>query len=179
MARDNCLLCQIVDGNIPSHKIYEDDSAVAVLDVNGASPGHTFIIPKEHYPIIEQVPDDVLASLFNLANGVSTAIFDSLSVQGTNLFVANGVPAGQSVAHFMIHVIPRVKNDGIGLLWEPKKLSEEEMSTIELKIKEFSSSIAPSKPEAKQQFKVPEAKAPTFSGSIDEDQIIRHLRRIP
>ena len=55
--RESCLVCQIVGNQIPSKKVYEDELVMAVLDVNGANPGHCFIMPKKHYPIIEQVPD--------------------------------------------------------------------------------------------------------------------------
>ena len=132
----NCLVCGIIEGRIPSKKIYEDDTALAVLDVNGSNPGHCFVMPKAHYPIFEQVPDFEIEKLFTISNKISSAIFDALKVHGTNLFIANGIPAGQTVAHFLINIIPRKENDGINLQWQPKQLSEEEMSTVELKIKE-------------------------------------------
>ena len=62
--KDNCIICQIIDGKIPSKKIYEDDNILAILDLNGANPGHAFVMPKEHFPIIEQVPDDEFSYLF-------------------------------------------------------------------------------------------------------------------
>ncbi len=133
---DNCLVCQIIEKKIPSKVVYEDDRALAVLDVNGANPGHCFVIPKTHYPIIEQVPDEEVGEMFLIANKLSGAIFESLKVEGTNIFVANGIPAGQTVAHFMINVIPRIENDGVNLEWQPKQLDEEEMSTVELKLKD-------------------------------------------
>jgi histidine triad (HIT) family protein len=136
MKEQQCLLCGIVDNAIPSKKIYEDDDVIAILDFNGAAPGHTFVIPKQHVPILEQLPNFIVGKLFNLANKISSAIFDQLKVQGTNLFVTNGVAAGQKVAHSMVQVIPRTEHDKAKLDWVPKQLSEEEMSTIELKLKE-------------------------------------------
>ncbi len=137
----DCVICQIVEGKVPSKKIYEDDEIVAFLDVNGATPGHTFVVPKQHYPIFEQVPDPLVAKLFTLSNKISTALFETLQVQGTNIFVTNGVSAGQSVAHFVINVIPRKEGDGVNLQWQPRQLSEEEMSTVELKIKEGTKNV--------------------------------------
>ena len=110
---------------IPSKKIYEDDKVTVVLDMNGSSLGHCFVIPKKHYTIMEQIPNHEIGHFFNIANKVSTALFDSLNIQGTNLYVENGVSAGQQVPHFMINVIPRNDNDGINLTWAPKKLDEE------------------------------------------------------
>ena len=146
--RESCLLCQIVANKVPSYKIYEDDLTLAVLDVNGANPGHCFVMPKNHYPIIEQVPDEELTNLFIIANRISSSIFEKLKMQGTNLFVANGIPAGQTVAHFMINIVPRKENDGISLDWKPKQLTEEEMSTVELKLKESIQDIGIGKAES-------------------------------
>ena len=171
-----CLVCQIANGSIPSKKIYEDELILAVLDVNGANPGHCFVIPKQHYPIIEQVPDYEVARLFTVANKISTAIFESLQVQGTNIFVANGIPAGQTVAHFMINVIPRKENDGINLQWQPKSLSEEEMSTVELKLKEHSKNIGGFQKEERKKIDVPK---PVVVDEDEEEYSSMQMRRLP
>src|SRR3989344_3953125 len=162
-AREACVVCQIVGNNIPSKKIYEDEFAMAVLDVNGANPGHCFVMPKNHYPIIEQVPDAEIGRLFQVSNKISSAIFESLGVQGTNIFVANGVPAGQTVAHFTINVIPRKENDGVNLQWQPRQLSEEEISTVELKLKEQAKNIAP------EEEKITKIHEPKPTPVIDEE----------
>src|SRR3989344_1834801 len=155
MTKPGCLVCGIIEGKIPSKKVYEDEQILAVLDVNGANPGHCFVFPKEHYPIIEQVPDPVLAKIFSISNKISSAVFDVLRAQGTNIFNANGVPAGQTVAHFMVNIIPRHENDGINLQWQPKQLDEEEMSTVELKLKDQTKHIAVEKEEKKAKVHAP------------------------
>lgn len=176
MQKDSCLLCQIITNKIPSKKIYEDETLIAILDINGANPGHCFVIPKQHYPIIEQVPDREIGKIFNTANKLSTAIFETLNVQGTNILVANGIPAGQTVAHFMVNVIPRTENDGINLQWEPKKIEEEEMSTIELKLKEQTKNIILHK-EPKPEPSI--THHPKNSISEDEDSFSKQITRIP
>ena len=80
-SRENCIICQIVGGKIPSKKVYEDGLIMAVLDVNGANPGHCFVMPKNHYPIIEQVPDSEIGKMFQVSNKISTAIFEALGAQ--------------------------------------------------------------------------------------------------
>ena len=135
-SKQGCIVCQIVNNQVPSKKIYEDELVMAVMDINGANPGHCFVMPKNHCPIFEQLPDHEIERLFNVSNKISMSIFESLGVQGTNLFVANGLPAGQMVAHFIINVIPRRENDGINLQWQPKMISEEETSLVELKLKD-------------------------------------------
>ena len=174
---ESCILCQIVNGNIASKKVYEDDNILAVLDMNGSGPGHCFIMPKEHYTIMEQVPDMLIGEMFGVANKISSAVFESLNIQGTNIFVENGIAAGQNVAHFLIHVIPRNENDGINLQLQPKQLSEEEMSTVELKLKEETKNIG--------YFEKAEPKRPASKPrqeeviADEEDYLMKSLRRIP
>ena len=176
--KQSCIICQIAEGKIPSKKIFEDELVLAVLDYNGANPGHCFVIPKSHYPIIEQVPDNELARLFQVSNKIAIALFETMGVQGTNIFVANGTPAGQTVAHFTINVIPRKENDGINLLWQPKQLNEEEMSTVELKLKEQSKNVAASVPDEKKIAKARAAK-PVVMSEEEEEYFSKQLRRLP
>ncbi len=178
-AKESCIVCQIISNKIPSKKIYEDDLVMAVLDVNGANPGHCFVMPKIHYAILEQVPDNEISRLFNVSNRISSAIFESLGAQGTNIFVANGIPAGQTIAHFTINVIPRKENDGINLQWQPKQLSEEEMSTVELKLKDQAKNIGHfEKKERKPRVHVQAPKPVHFSEEEDE-YFTRQMRRVP
>jgi len=172
-----CIVCQIVDNKIPSKKVFEDDKVMAVLDVNGANPGHCFVIPKIHYPIIEQVPDAEVSRLFQVSNKISVALFEGLGAQGTNIFVANGIPAGQTVAHVTVNVIPRKENDGINLQWQPKQLTEEEMSTVELKFKEQSKNIgAFEKEEKKPKVQAPK---PVVLSDEEEEYFEKQMRRLP
>ncbi len=175
--RETCIVCQIIGDKIPSKKVYEDELVMAVLDINGANPGHCFVMPKNHYPIIEHVPNSELGRLFQVSNKVSSAIFESLGAQGTNIFVANGIPAGQTVAHFTINVIPRKENDGINLQWQPKQLSEEEMSTVELKLKEQTKKISHFEKDEKK-VKIPSPKPITLS-SDEEEYFTKQLNRLP
>lgn len=180
MTKESCLVCQIVDGSVPSKKVYEDEKIVAVLDVNGASPGHCFIIPKKHYPIIEQVPDEEIGKMFQISNKLSSAIFEGLKVEGTNIFVANGIPAGQTVAHFMINIIPRMQNDGINLQWQPKQLDEEEISTVELKIKDqIGNSGVSSAAVVSESSKPSSENKPEVYFQDEDDQYHRQVTRIP
>lgn len=172
-----CIICKILEGQIPSKKLYEDEDILAILDFNGANPGHCFVIPKQHIPIMEQVPPHLVGRLFNVANKISSAIFETLKVQGTNIFVANGVPAGQKVAHFMINIIPRKENDGINLQWQPRQLSEEEMSTVELKIKEEIGNIGIGETPKVEKPKATEQITEEISG--EDNYLVKQLRRIP
>ena len=177
--RESCLICQIIGNSIPSYKVYEDDLALAVLDVNGSNPGHCFVMPKNHYPIIEQVPDAELSHLFSVANKISSSLFENLKAQGTNVFVANGIPAGQTIAHFIINVIPRKENDGINLQWKPKQLTEEEMSTVELKLREQLKNIGIKKVQSERPAAAIGKAEQVHISDDDDDYFAKQMRRIP
>jgi len=134
-----CKLCNIIQNKqlLNMIKLYEDEKCVAVLSKKPASLCHVIVYPKNHVTIIEQVPDDDVKHIFGICNKISRAMFESLNIQGTNIFVQNGTPAGQEDPHFSIHIVARTENDGIKLDWEPKQLSEEQMSTIELQYKQY------------------------------------------
>lgn len=109
-----CVFCEIVKGNIPSKKIYEDDNTIAILDLSQATYGHTLIIPKKHSSNVLEIDDESYVNAMKVAKKVARAIKKSFDdVLGFNLLNNCGEAAGQSVNHFHIHIIPRYKNDGI------------------------------------------------------------------
>lgn len=111
--KQQCIFCQIIAGKVPSKKIYSDDRCLAVLDINPAAPGHILLLPKEHYAIMPQIPDEEIGHMFTVAKALSQVVLKKLKAEGTNIFVANGMVAGQKAQHFMIHIIPRREGDGI------------------------------------------------------------------
>lgn len=121
--QQQCIFCHIATGRVASKKVYEDDKVVCVLDINPGTPGHVLIIPKEHYVIMPQIPEDVLQHIGMVAKGVSHAQLRSLKAQGTNIFVANGVTAGQRAQHFMMHVIPRMEGDQLNFSLPERSMS--------------------------------------------------------
>lgn len=169
----------IMDETYP--KIYEDDNIVAMLDPKPAATGHVIVVPRESHPIIELTPDEVLAKMFHVANKISTAMFEELGCTGTNLLISNGIPAGQAIPHLALNVIPRKEGDGIGLTWETKQLSEEEMSAVEMKMKEQTDEVgkeqdAPAMPVQTQE---PSAPTPEKPSEPEEDNRLDRLDRIP
>ena len=107
-----CEICELIKtGKLK--KLYEDRNIIAVLSPRPSVNGHIWLMPKNHYTIIEQVPDYIVAHLFNMANKISVSLFEALGAEGTNLIVQNGIAAGQKYSHFMIDMIPRSSNDGL------------------------------------------------------------------
>ena len=111
LQKKNCIFCKIIAGEIPSKKIYEDDDVLVILDINPANEGHCLILPKQHFQILPQIPDDLIGKVFNAAKKTSRVLLKGLGVRGTTIFVANGAMAGQKAPHFMAHVVPRKPGD--------------------------------------------------------------------
>lgn len=101
----NCIFCSIINGDIPSYKVYEDENIFAFLDVNPVSPGHTLIIPKEHTLDVTTINDDVLIKILNKSRDIGNLLIEKLDAKGFTLVQNNGI--AQEVKHFHLHVIPK------------------------------------------------------------------------
>jgi histidine triad (HIT) family protein len=112
MSQDDCIFCQIVNGDIPSRKVFEDDTAMAFLDANPLAPGHTLVIPKEHHETLQQLPEETAAHVFGVLHRLNTAVEHAVDADGTNVAFNNGEAAGQEVPHVHGHIIPRFEDDG-------------------------------------------------------------------
>jgi len=109
-----CIFCEIINGNIPSKKVYEDDVIIAILDISQTTLGHTLVIPKKHYDNFLEVPDSELSNLIVKTKMVSKQILKNLNAKGCNILINTNEVAGQSVKHVHFHIIPRYdKNDTI------------------------------------------------------------------
>jgi len=128
--KKQCIFCNIVEGKVQSRKIYEDDTALAILDINPSNPGHILLLTKEHYSIMPQVPDEEIAHIFMVVKSLSNSLLKGIDAQGTNLIVANGIEAGQKAQHFMVHIIPRKENDGINFVLPQKTMEQQIVEEI-------------------------------------------------
>ncbi|RJQ34847.1 HIT family protein [Candidatus Parcubacteria bacterium] len=115
----DCIFCKIIAGQIPSHKVYEDDQVLAFLDINPVNHGHTLVIPKSHVGDIEEATGEQLSSLALAIKKVGRSIKEGLGVEGYNVTENNGSVAGQIIPHLHFHVIPRQAGDGLKL-WPPR-----------------------------------------------------------
>ena len=113
---DNCVFCKIIKGEVPSYKLYEDAKTLAFLDIHPSSIGHTLIIPKRHVQKIEELSENEAKDLFRtlhlLVKPIQTAVKASASTIGIN----NGPDSGQEIPHLHVHIIPRSKGDGGGII---------------------------------------------------------------
>jgi len=132
--QEQCVFCHIATGKIPAKKVYEDDKVTAVLDINPASPGHILLLTKEHVSVMPQMSDDLVSHVGMVSKQLSQALLRSIKAEGTSIFVANGVAAGQRAPHFMMHIIPRSKSDQIALQWPPGNVTEANLREVAEKI---------------------------------------------
>ena len=128
-SKEQCIFCKILSGDISAAKIYEDDKVFAFLDINPVNAGHTLVVPKDHYIVLPQLPDDLATHLIKVVKYLSGAIFEMTGAHGINVFQNNGAAAGQEVPHVHVHIIPRFQDDKAIGEWkrnqiEPEKLKQ-------------------------------------------------------
>jgi histidine triad (HIT) family protein len=106
----DCIFCKIIDGDIPSYKIYEDEYVLAFLDITQTTKGHTLVIPKKHYKNIFDTPKDIAEKVFSVVPKIANALKETFNPIGINIVNNNDQPL-QSVFHLHIHLIPRYEDD--------------------------------------------------------------------
>jgi histidine triad (HIT) family protein len=117
MDEANCIFCKIIAGAVPSFWLAEDAASFAMLDINPVNPGHALVLSKHHAATLAASRDGDLAAAIATARRVAAAIETALKPDGINLLQANGPGAAQSVAHFHLHVIPRILGDDLRMNW--------------------------------------------------------------
>ena len=128
--KDDCIFCKLASGIIPTNAIYEDDDFKVILDLSPATRGHALILPKEHADNLFELPDETAKKLLPLAKKLANNMAQKLQMDGMNLVQNNGEVAGQTVMHFHLHMIPRYKEDGQHISWNPTSPSEQELADI-------------------------------------------------
>ena len=109
---DECLFCKIINGEIPSEKVYEDANHIAFLDINPRNPGHTLVVPKKHYETILEMSDSEMSNIMLIVKKLAAAVKNGLKADGISLGQSNGRSAGQVIPHVHFHVIPRFNTEG-------------------------------------------------------------------
>ena len=104
---DNCIFCKIINKEIPSKIIYEDDVCMAFLDLSQATYGHTIVIPKKHFANILEVDPETLAHVMQVTQKLAQNIVEKLAAKGVNILTNTNEVAGQTVHHFHVHILPR------------------------------------------------------------------------
>lgn len=135
MKEENCIFCKLTNGQIPTATLYEDEDFRVILDASPASKGHALILPKEHFKNLYELDDETASKVLVLAKKMITKLTEVLGCDGFNIVQNNGEAAGQTVFHFHMHLIPRYKDDKVGLGWSMGELTEEVKNELLEKMK--------------------------------------------
>lgn len=129
------IFSKIISGEIPCHKLYEDDRVLAFLDISPLSRGHTLVIPKEAVSTIDQLSDESAAAIGRVLPRLSRAILAATGAKAFNVLQNNGPSAHQAVFHVHFHIIPKFDDSvGLGLDWKPVRFDQEEGKALAAQI---------------------------------------------
>ena len=121
---DGCLFCGIVAGEVPATVVLDEEEVVAFLDARPVFKGHVLVVPRAHHVTLPDLPVPLVEPLFVAAQRTARAVVDGLGADGS--FVAMNNVISQSVPHLHVHVVPRVKGDGLrGFFWPRHKYADD------------------------------------------------------
>ena len=123
----DCIFCKIAAGELPATVVASDERAMAFLDINPATRGHTLVIPRAHARDIHDVGAEDLEAAAALAQRIAGLARERLGADGVTLMQSSGEAAWQTVFHFHIHVIPRYAGDPLRLPWVPAPAAAEDL----------------------------------------------------
>ncbi|CAN2200934.1 Hit Diadenosine tetraphosphate (Ap4A) hydrolase and other HIT family hydrolases [Candidatus Nanopelagicaceae bacterium] len=126
----DCIFCKIVEGSIPSYKVYEDDFTYAFLDIFPANRGHTLVIPKKHVKDIHEADAQTYGQVAATAKVVADLLNAQLGSDGTTVFQMSREAGWQTVFHLHMHVIPRWKDDGLHKPWDIAPATESDLLEV-------------------------------------------------
>ena len=127
---EDCLFCKIRGGELTCHKVYEDDSILAFLDIQPLTRGHTLVIPKEHASSMDKLSSDSAAALGKALPIVSGAVLKATGAIAYNLIQNNGHEAGMTIAHVHVHIIPRYPDSTHSFVWKYGKIDHEDAKVL-------------------------------------------------
>ncbi len=175
-----CIFCKIIKGEINSLKVYEDEQCIAILDINPATKGHLLLIPKEHYQLLPQLPEEMMAHLGQVAKWLTNAAMKLFGATGVSINGPTGGLAGQNAPHAILHLIPRYPEDNIGLVVPKQNIPLDQLKKLQMslapKIKELlgfdinGDQSNASSPQSAEESK-PEAESPKQLPPAEESEV--------
>jgi histidine triad (HIT) family protein len=123
--KDVCLFCKIVAGDVAANIVFEDDVSLAFLDHRPLFPGHSLLVPRDHFETLSNLPTNLIAPFFKGAQLLTHAVEEALEAEGS--FVAINNRVSQSIPHLHVHIVPRRRRDGLkGFFWPRHRYENEE-----------------------------------------------------
>ena len=126
---------KILAGDVPCHRVYEDEHVLAFLDIGPLSPGHTLVIPKERKAFLHDLSDEAAAAIGRVLPRLARAILSATGADAYNVLQNNGSAAHQVVMHVHFHIIPRIGDRGLGIGWQSGSLGDDEARRLQEKIR--------------------------------------------
>lgn len=117
-----CIFCKIINGEIPSKKIYEDEDVLAILDISQATKGHTLVMPKKHFKNILEIEDYEYLKVMDKVKDLAQVIVKTFNANGCNILNNCNEVAGQTVDHFHVHILPRYNKEELTIKFNENKL---------------------------------------------------------
>jgi len=137
MHDDSCVFCRIACKQAPASLVYEDETALAFLDIKPLSEGHTLVIPKEHYATIFDIPEELVAQLHRVVKRIALAVREVTKADGVSIIQQNGHAADQDVFHLHVHVIPRFEGQKLTRFRETVEADREKLNQVAANIKRY------------------------------------------
>jgi histidine triad (HIT) family protein len=131
----DCVFCKIVARSIPAAVVHEDPETLAFMDIGQVNPGHVLVACKAHVENVYGLNEAQAAAVFRAAAKVAQAVRAAFDPPGLSIYQANGRPAGQTVFHFHLHVLPRHDGDGMQLTWPVKNPPRERLEEYAARIR--------------------------------------------
>ena len=104
----DCIFCKIINGEIPTRKVYEDDAIIVIMDNDPSENGHMLIIPKKHYTDFTELDNEILLHINKITNKMKDLIYEKLNADGIR--IVNNYGLYQVVKHYHLHIIPAYKD---------------------------------------------------------------------
>ena len=131
----DCIFCKIVAGEIPAHKVYEDDQTLAFMDIGQVNPGHVIVALKPHAATLFDISQEQAGAVFRTVHKVAAAVRSAFSPEGLTVLQANCKAGWQTIPHFHLHVLPRHGDDGVVLTWPAKNPPQAELAALAARIR--------------------------------------------
>jgi len=136
MSQERTIFDRILDGEIPCHRVYDDEHVLAFLDIGPLSEGHTLVIPKERKAFLHELSDEAAAALGRVLPRLARAVVRATGAEAYNVLQNNGPEAHQAVMHVHFHIIPKLCGRGLSIGWTPGQLTDDKAAELKAKIAE-------------------------------------------
>ena len=133
----SCIFCRIVQKQVPSSLVFEDEKVMAFLDIKPLTEGHTLVIPKANYESIFDIPKESIAYLHGITKRIAIAVEKATKADGISIIQQNGKAAGQDIFHLHVHVIPRYEDQKLPSFSEISEVDREKLSQTAQKIRKY------------------------------------------